>query len=181
MGREPTVKLWVYLSLSFLPLLACASPAQAGGCPKLDHRCKDVTLVPPEDDRLVAIMSGGVKMTFGLEALKKAAKERRDQKLIEWLDKKTAKEIQIPLDKMPTVFLHNAAIFAAAKLLEQGKARLYDTKKKQKAVRVIVQQWNWVGCGGGCRQAGREFRLSVPGEAFFRTTDIYEDGEEGTF
>jgi hypothetical protein len=162
-------------------LLAFMSSARAGGCPKLDHLCKDVKLVPPKDERRVAIMSGGVKMTFGLEAFKKAAEERRDEKLIEWLDKKTAKEIQIPLGKMPTAFLHNAVIYAAAKLLEQGKAQLYDTKKKQKATRVIVQQWNWVGCGGGCRQSGREFRLAVPGEPFFRTTDLFEDGEMGTF
>jgi hypothetical protein len=164
-----------------LSLILFMPSARAGGCPKLDHLCKDVKLVPPENGRLVAIMSGGVKMTFGLEAFKKAAKERRDEKLIEWLDKKTAKEIQIPLAKMPSAFLHNAVIFAAAKLLEQGKAQLYDTKKKQKATRVIVQQWDWIGCGGGCRQSGREFRLAVPGQPFFRTTDLYEDGEEGTF
>ena len=30
-------------------LLTFAPAAQAGGCPKQDHRCKDVTLVPPED------------------------------------------------------------------------------------------------------------------------------------
>lgn len=162
-------------------LLAFISTAKAGGCPKLDHRCKDVTLVPPEDDRLVSIMQGGVKMTFGLKDFIKTAKDRRDEKLVEWLGKKTAKEIQIPLDKMPTVVLHNAVVFAGATLLEKGRARLYDTKTKQKAARVIVQQWNWIGCRGGCRQAGREFRLAVPGQPFFRTTDIYEDGEPGTF
>lgn len=162
-------------------LLAFAFAAKAGGCPKEDHRCKDVTLVPPEDDRLVSIMQGGVKMTFGLKDFIKAAKDRRDEKLIEWLGKKTDKEIQIPLNKMPTVFLHNAVVFAAAALLEQGQARLYDPKTKQKATRVIVQRWSWIGCRGGCRQAGREFRLSVPGKPFFRTTDIFEDGEEGTF
>ena len=175
------MKLWMCTSLLILPALACATPAKAGGCPKLAHRCKDVKLVAPEDDRRVSIMQGGVKMTFGLKDFIETAKDRRDEKLIEWLGEKTAKEIQIPLNKMPTVFLHNAVIFAAAKLLEQGKAHLYDTKKKQNATRVIVQQWNWVGCRGGCRQAGREFRLAVPGEPFFRTTDIYEDGEEGTF
>ena len=169
-----------YLCL-VLSLLAFISTARAGGCPKLDRLCKDVTLVPPEDDRRVSIMQGGVKMTFGLQDFIKAAKERRDEKLVEWLEKKAAKEIQIPLNKMPSVFLHNAVIFAAAKLLEQGKAKLYDTKKKQKSTRVIVQQWDWIGCSGGCRQAGREFRLSVPGDTFFRTTDIYEDGEIGTF
>jgi hypothetical protein len=167
--------------ITVFALLAFMSTAQAGGCPKLDHLCKDVKLVPPKDGRLVSIMSGGVKMTFGLKDFKKAAKERRDEKLIEWLDKQTANEIQIPLNKMPSAFLHNAVIFAAAKLLEQGQARLYDTKKKQKAARVIVQQWDWIGCGGGCRQSGREFRLCIPGQPVFRTTDLYEDGEEGTF
>ena len=168
-------------AIVIISLSAFISTAQAGGCPKQDHLCQDVKLVPPKDGRLVSLMSGGVKMTFGLEDFKKAAKERRDQKLIEWLDKQTAKEIQIPLKKLPTAFLHSAVIFAAAKLLERGQARLYDTKKKQKAARVIVQQWDWVGCGGGCRQSGREFRLSVPGQPFFRTTDLYEDGEMGTF
>ncbi len=162
-------------------LLTLAPTARAGGCPKLDPRCKEVTLVPPEDDRRVSIMQGGVKMTFGLKDFKKAARDRRDEKLIEWLDKRTAKEIQIPLNKLPTVFLHSAVVFAAATLLEKGRARLYDTKKKQKATRVIIQHWDWIGCGGACRQAGREFRLSVPGQPFFRTTDIYEDGEIGTF
>jgi hypothetical protein len=162
-------------------LVAFIQTAQAGGCPKQDHLCKDVKLVPPKDGRLVSIMSGSVKMTFGLEDFKKAAKERRDEKLIEWLDKRTGKEIEIPLGKKLSAFLHNAAIYAAAKLLEQGKAQLYDTKKKHKAARVIVQQWDWTGCGGSCRQAGREFRLSVPGQPFFRTTDLYEDLEEGTF
>ena len=168
-------------AIMVIGLLAFIQPAHAGGCPKQDHLCKDVKLVPPKDARLVSLMSGGVKMTFGLEDFKQAAKERRDDKLIEWLGKKTAKEIRIPLDKMPTAFLHNAVIYAAAKLLEQGKAQLFDTKKKQKSSRVIVQQWNWVGCGGGCRQSGREFRLAVPGQPFFRTTDLFEDGEEGTF
>jgi hypothetical protein len=167
--------------ITFLALMAFMPSARAGGCPKLDHLCKDVKLVPPKDGRLVSFMSGGVKMTFGLEDFKKAAKERRDEKLIEWLDKKTEKEIQIPLGKKFSAFLHNAAIYAAARLLEQGKARLYDTEKKQKATRVIVQQWDWVGCGGGCRQSGREFRLAIPGQPFFRTTDLYEDAEEGTF
>lgn len=168
-------------AIMIIGLLVFVHTAQAGGCPKLDRLCKDVKLVPPKDGRLVSIVSGGVKMTFGLEDFKKAAKERRDEKLIEWLDKKTEKEIQIPLGKLPTAFLHNAAIYAAAKLLEQGHARLFDTRKKQKAARVIVQQWDWVGCGGGCRQSGREFRLEIPSEPFFRTTDLYEDGEEGTF
>jgi hypothetical protein len=168
-------------AIVIIGLLAFISTARAGGCPKLDPQCKDVKLVPPGDDRVVAIMSGGVKMTFGLKDFKQAARERRDEKLIEWLDKKTENEIQIPLDKMPTAFMHNAAIFAAAKLLEQGKARLFDTRKKQKAARVIVQQWDWTGCGGGCRQSGREFRLEIPSKPFFRTTDLYEDGEIGTF
>jgi hypothetical protein len=163
--------------ITIFGLLAFLSSAQAGGCPKLDHLCKDVKLVPPKDGRQVSIISGGVKMTFGLKAFKKAAKERRDEKLIEWLDKKTDKEIEIPLGKKLSAFLHNAAIYAAAKLLEQGKAQLYDTKNKQKATRVIVQQWDWTGCGGGCRQSGREFRLAVPGQPFFRTTDLYEDLE----
>jgi hypothetical protein len=166
--------------ITIIGLLTFISTAQAGGCPKLDPQCKDVKLVPPKDGRLVSIMSGDVKMTFGLEDFKKAAKERRDEKLIEWLDKKTGKEIKIPLGKTLSAFLHNAAIYTAAKLLEQGKAGLFDTKKKQKATRVIVQQWDWTGCGGACRQAGREFRLSVPGQPFFRTTDLFEDLEIDT-
>jgi hypothetical protein len=168
-------------AIMIIGLSAFISTAQAGGCPKLDPQCKEIKLVLPKGERLVAIMSGGVKMTFGLEDFKKAAKNRRDEKLIEWLNKKTGKEIQIPLGKKLSAFLHNAAIYAAAELLEQGKAGLFDTKKKQKATRVIVQQWDWVGCGGGCRQAGREFRLAIPGQPFFRTTDLFEDGEIDTF
>ena len=38
-----------------------------------------------------------------------------------------------------------------------------------------------VSFGGGCRQSGREFRLEIPSKPFFRTTDLFEDGDEGTF
>jgi len=151
------------------------------GCPELDHRCKEVTLAPLAQGVTVSLMRGGVRMSFGLEDFKKKAVERRDKKLVEWLGKNEGKDVNISLKKLPAGVRHEAVIFAAAALLEEGKAALYDTKKKRRAKRVIVQQWNWIGCAGGCRQAGREFRLSVPGRPFLRTTDIYEDGEPGTF
>ncbi|HOX45807.1 MAG TPA: hypothetical protein PK668_19560 [Myxococcota bacterium] len=173
-------------ALGLCALLACLAPAARaraaeGGCPDKDPRCKEVSLVAPGDARRVVLEREGVRMTFGLSAFEEAAKARNDRDLIALLASRKGDEIRLEPDKMKDGWLANAVLFAAARLLEEGKAGLVVIATGQPATRVLVQQWDWIGCSGGCRQAGREFRLKIPGAPFLRLTDMFEDGEPGTF
>jgi hypothetical protein len=174
------------LVLPALTLAAVAGAAEPpspapGGCPAEDPRCREVTLVAPDDSRLVSVEREGVEMTFGLKAFQEAASARRDKDLVELLQARTEAAIRLQPEDLKTTWLQQAALFAAARLLEEGRARVRVVKTGRPATRVLVQRWDWVGCSGGCRQAGREFRLGIPGEPFLRLTDLFEDGEPGTF
>jgi hypothetical protein len=69
----------------------------------------------------------------------------------------------------------NRFAFVIAALLDRGLAAVVDDATRAPVESLVREGWDWVGCGGGCRQSGRAFRLRVPGAVFFRTTDLFED------
>ena len=157
--------------------LAASADEPAARCPEKDPLCKEVSLKAPKDARVVVTKRGPATLIFGLDAFYKAAKARRVTALAAWLDAQKGHEIRL---ERAGAKLEKDITFVVARLLEDGRAKVL-SRAGQPVERIIVQRWDWVGCSGGCRQAGREFRLTIPGKSFLRTTDLYEDGLPGAF
>lgn len=155
-------------------------PAQAL-CPTRDPLCKEVRLVAPTEPGVVVMRQGPVELVFGREAFLKAAKVRRRSKLAAWIEGHQTKQTRLDGPAGPGPELIKESTFVAAGLLEAGRAKAVVAKTGRPVDRIVVQHWDWIGCSGGCRQAGREFRLTVPGKPFLKTTDLFEDGLPGAF
>jgi len=134
----------------------------------------EIPLALPAEARAVRLRRGGVVMTFGLTAFLTAAKARRDDALVLLVEARGGDELWLQPEDMPDPVLHDAVLFAAARLLQEGKARVVEAEGGLPAPRVLLQAWTWEG--GGCRQAGRAFRLTPRGSAFLEVTDLFEDG-----
>lgn len=172
------MKLFLGTLVLCLPLSWTARAGEpVARCPDEDPLCKEVALEAPEEARVVVAQRGPATLVFGLEAFSDAAKARRGSQLATWLAGQKGHEIRLVRAE---AHLTKEIDFVIAGLLEEGRAKVL-SKAGQPVERIVVQRWDWVGCGGGCRQAGREFRLVIPGKPFLKTTDLYEDGEPGTF
>lgn len=142
-----------------------------GPCPG-ESQCT-VALHPPVAGRAVRYVAEGATITLALDDVLATARERSETELVEFLEARPAGEGPIPLNE--AALAGNRVPYVVAALLDEGKAAVRGDGTGGDAESIVRETWDWVGCGGGCRQAGRQYRLQVPGDVFFRTTDLFED------
>ncbi|MBI5502440.1 MAG: hypothetical protein HY907_19510 [Deltaproteobacteria bacterium] len=142
-----------------------------GPCPG-ESQCT-VTLHPPAAGRTVRYVAEAATITLGLDDVLAEARERRETELLEFLEARSGGEDPIPLNE--AALAGNRVPYVVAALLDDGKAAVREDRAGRDAETIVRETWDWIGCGGGCRQAGRQYRFAVPGEVFFRTTDLFED------
>jgi hypothetical protein len=156
---------------------AQAGPAtivEEGSCTD-DSYCKVIRLQAPAEGRMVTLRAEGATLTFSFGDFLLAARERDEREVVAFLDGRPSGENPVPLAAATQFPAYNRVQFIAAALLEEGKARVRDHVEDRDVESIVWETWDWMGCGGGCRQSGREFRLRIPGDVFFRVTDEYDD------
>ena len=152
---------------------AATAPVEEEATAEQPSQCT-VPLTPPAEGRRVALRTEGVELRFGFDEFRAQAAERNEREVLEFLHGRPADEETVRLDAEPRPPT-NRWPFVVAALLDQGKARVHDEAGERDVDSIVRETWDWVGCGGGCRQAGRQYRLQVPGEVFFSVTDLFED------
>ena len=145
-----------------------------GPCPAEQPSQCTVPLTAPTAGRRVALRTEGVELRFGFDEFRAQAAERNEREVLEFLDGRPADEETVRLDTEPRPQT-NRWPFVVAALLDQGKVRVHDEAGGRDVDSIVRETWDWIGCGGGCRQSGRQYRLQVPGEVFFSVTDLFED------
>jgi len=142
-----------------------------GPCPG-ESQC-NVTLRPPAGGRRATWAAEGATLTFAYDDVLGRARERNEDELVAFLEGRPAGEDPVPLNE--AALAGNRVSYVVAALLDEGKASVRDDRDGREVATIVRETWDWVGCGGGCRQAGRQYRFRVPGDVFFRTTDLFED------
>jgi hypothetical protein len=142
----------------------------AGPCAEEPSQCT-VTLVSPAAGRTASSTAEGATLIFGFADVLDVSRQRKEQELVAFLEARPAGEDPVPLGEAPG----NRMPYVVAELLDAGKASVRDARTGDTVETIVRETWEWVGCGGGCRQSGRQYRIRVPGKVFFRTTDLFED------
>jgi len=169
-------------SLSSVPAAAVASasapPApipeshprcpQFPALPKWGHRSEDFTIAlsSPVESRTVELRGKGVLMTFGYDEFLRAAECLNQKLVVSYLRSRP------PTEQVVDISEQQERQFGApaAALLDLGHVGITATGSKR-AETIVKSFWTWMGCGGGCRHMGRDYRLRIPGYAFFEITD----------
>ena len=142
-----------------------------GPCPG-ESQCT-VTLRPPAGGRRATWAAEGATLTFAYDDALGLARERNERELVAFLEGRPAGEDPVPLNE--AALAGNRVSFVVAALLDEGQAAVRDDQGDRDVATIVRETWVWTGCSGGCRQAGRQYRIQVPGDVFFRTTDLFED------
>ena len=146
-----------------------------GGCQSCGTDCRDLTLTVPQAERWATYESAGVRMEFDLEDVRATAAELEYTEVSEWLEARAGAAGRVDLQRADRALGGQGVPFVIGELLQRGRARVVDPGSGEPVERLVQMEWFWMGCGGRCRQAGREWRLRVPGEVFFKTTDLFGD------
>ncbi len=125
-----------------------------------------IELHPPTERRSVLLGSRGVSMTFGYQAFVQAARCLKQPLAVQVLERRPVDETIVTITNHGE---RQLAVVAAA-LLDLGDVSVTD-EHSRKVDAVLRGHSVWMGCGGACRQIGREYRLRIPGEVFFQITD----------
>jgi hypothetical protein len=145
-----------------------------GPCPAEEPSQCTVELHAPAAGRMVSFRTEGVTLRFGFDDFRATAAEHNEREVLEYLDGRPADENPVRLDREPRPQT-NRWPFVVAALLDAGQARVHDDGADRDVDSIVRETWDWVGCSGGCRQSGRQYRLQVPGAVFFNITDLFED------
>jgi hypothetical protein len=146
-----------------------------GGCQSCGTDCRDITLTVPQAERWAVYESEGVRMEFDLEEVLATCRERGEAEVLEWLEAQGGRAPSVDLAAAERAIAGQRVALLVAALLEAGRVRVVDPGNGEPVGRLVQMEWFWMGCGGRCRQSGREWRLRVPGEVFFKTTDMFGD------
>jgi len=136
---------------------------------------RTVELVAPREVRTVVVQREGVTMTFGLEEFTVVARCLRMKLVTDFLATRPANERVVTVSDAAAPSISSQAQFVVAALLDRGHARVHEEASNRDVASIVRNRWSWMGCGGKCRQHGREYRLRVPGDVFYRTTDRFAD------
>jgi len=171
-----------------LPSLSSAPPASAAlaasvapvpepepACPKFPdppnwgHGSEQttITLSPPVESRTVELRGEGVRMIFGFQEFLRAAECLNQKLVVDYLKSRPESEHVVDMSEQQGQKL----IVPAAALLDVGHARVVASASGKPAQTIVKSFWTWMGCGGGCRHIGRDYRLRIPGYPFFQITD----------
>ena len=161
------------------PAVTTVPEVPVGPCTDDPSQCT-VTLRAPAAGRMVIYRVEGVTLSFGFGDFLTLSRDRGEDELVAYLDGLPADQNPVRLGATPGPPT-NRWQFVVAELLDRGRARVHDEAGDRDVESIVRETWDWMGCGGGCRQSGRQYRLQVPGDVFYRVTDLYEDGEPGTF
>ncbi|HOU93715.1 MAG TPA: hypothetical protein PLU22_21845 [Polyangiaceae bacterium] len=159
----------------------CPPDVTAGEVPWTDGEDpvlpRTVELVVPREARTVVVLGQGATMSFGRDEFAEAARCLRMKLVVDFLAARPLGEEVVSLSEAAAAAaVGSQAQFVVAALLDRGHVRVHDLVTKRDVDSIVRDRWRWMGCGGQCRQNGREYRLRVPGEIFFRTTDRFADG-----
>ena len=146
-----------------------------GGCPRDGIGCRNIALEPFAAERVAVYVSNGVRMEFALEDVRNLCVRLNATSLRDALDA-APPGAELRLDTTAAVVPGPHVEQVLAALLEEGRARVFDPDGGAPVDYLVQEDWVWTGCGGSCRQSGRQWRLRIPGEAFFRVTDLFLDG-----
>lgn len=146
-----------------------------GGCQDCGTDCRDIALTVPQAERWATYESEGVRMEFDLEDVRAICRESDEAEVLSWVEAHASRAPRLDLRAGEREIAGQRVAFVVAALLERGRARVVDPGSGEPVERLVQMEWFWMGCGGRCRQAGREWRLRVPGEVFFKTTDLFGD------
>lgn len=166
-------------SLSSAPAAASAPSASAPSastpaCPKFvdlpkwGHGSEDFTIAlsAPVESRKVELRGKGVLMTFGFDEFLRAAECLHQKLVVDYLSSRPKSEQVVSISEQRD----RQFVVPAAALLDLGHADITATGGKP-AQTIVKSFWTWMGCNGGCRHMGRDYRLKVPGYPFFEVTD----------
>lgn len=162
---------------------ACAAPAASVApfpgpdrpCPKFADPPKwghgseqsTIALSPPVESRTVELRGDGVLLSFGFREFLRAAECLNRRLVVDYLRSRPQSEQVVNIsDQKEAQF-----VVPAAALLDAGHAAVIAQGSGKRADTIVKSFWTWMGCGGGCRHMGREYRLSIPGDVFFQITD----------
>lgn len=167
--------------LSSAPAVSTASISKpARPCPKFPQPPKwghgseqfTIALTPPAESRTVELRGTGALLSFGFSEFQRAA-ECLDQKhVVDYLRSRPRTEQVVNISGQEDRQFH----VPVAALLDTGRAAVVAHGSDARAKTVVKSFWTWMGCSGGCRHMGREYRLSVPGDVFFQITDAIAHG-----
>lgn len=146
-----------------------------GGCQECGTDCRDIALTVPQAERWATYESEGVRMEFDLEDVLAICREHDEAEVLAWVEAHAGRAPRLDLRAGERELAGQRVALVVAALLERGRARVVDPGSGEPVERLVQMEWFWMGCGGRCRQSGREWRLRVPGEVFFKTTDLYGD------
>jgi hypothetical protein len=178
-------------SLAGLLFVVACEPARPDAAPPApqtqpsakatDERCKEfkselevardtdrtIVLRDPLDVRLLELPAEGVTMSFGFDDAVLMAHCLELPLAVEFFAKRPERErlIRLTGDEDRQVHMVTAA------LLDLGRVRVVESGATQAAESVVRTKWTFIGCAGDCRHSGREYRVQIPGEAFYRITD----------
>jgi hypothetical protein len=181
--REPAAAKGAAIgpSASAAPSVSRESPAEAvARCPEFvpspgwGHSAEPLTiaLTAPVEQRAVELRSEGALLRFGFNEFLRAAECLNRPIVVNYLSSRPDSEQVVNIsDQTDAQF-----VAPAAALLDLGHATVTATSNGKRADTVVKSYWIWMGCGGGCRHMGREYRLSIPGEVFFQITDAMAHG-----
>jgi hypothetical protein len=144
-----------------------------GGCARDDDACRNIVLDPIASERIVVFESEGVRMEFAFDDVRRVGAERGVAGLVTFLDARERAVVRLDHGE-PSLPGQQVPMVLAA-LLEEGRARVFDPASGEPVEHLVQEEWFWMGCGGRCRQSGRQWRLRIPGEVFFRVTDLFGD------
>lgn len=142
--------------------------------PKWGHGAEQVTILlsTPVEARTVELRATGALLTFGFREFLRAAECLKQKHVADYLRSRPRSEQVVNItDREDAQFL-----VPAAALIDAGRAGVVALGSGARAATVVKSFWTWMGCAGGCRHMGREYRLSVPGEVFFKITDAVAHG-----
>lgn len=155
--------------------LAASAPSPAPTCPqfpdppKWGHRSEQFTiaLAAPVEARKVELRGKGVLMTFGFAEFLRAAECLNQKLVVDYLRSRPPSEQVVNISEQQD----RQFVVPAAALLDVGHAGVTAMGSGKPAKTIVKSFWTWMGCGGGCRHMGRDYRLGTPGYAFFEVTD----------
>ena len=174
-----------------LPSLSSAPAASVAPLPEPDPPCPEfadrpkwghgaeqftIALSAPVESRTVELRGTGVLMTFGFHEFLRAAECLNERIVVDYLRSRPRGEQVVTItDQEDAQFL-----VPVAALLDAGHAGVTELGSGTRAETVVKSYWTWMGCGGGCRHMGREYLLRIPGDVFFRITDLMAHGRAGS-
>ena len=149
--------------------------------PKWGHGSEDlsIALSPPVESRTVELHGTGVVMTFGFREFSRAAECLNRKHVVDYLRSRPRTEQVVNITGQDDAQF----LVPVAALLDAGHVGVVAESGNERAATIVKSFWTWMGCSGACRHMGREYRLSIPGDVFFRITDAMAHGRrspEGT-